>query len=68
MRLKKVDDLDVIGEVQILNHILEALLLEDVLFMNEYLLKIDLMNLFVGVVYAQLLETIVIEDFKTVDI
>lgn len=36
--------------------------------MDEYLLEVDLVDLFVSVVDAELLETVMVEDFKPVDV
>lgn len=67
-RLQQLDDLDVVSEVQTRNHTFESLLLQHVLFMHEHLFQIDLMYLLVGVVHAELLETVVVEDLKAIDI
>lgn len=66
--IKKIDYLGVVCECELGNDAFESFLLESVLLMDEHLFKVNLMYLFVGIVDAELLKTIVFEDLKTIDI
>ena len=66
--VEEVDDLGVVREGQLGDDALEALLLEGVLLVDEDLLQVNLVDLLVGVVHAQLLETVVLEHLEAVDV
>lgn len=66
--VKKVYDLGVVCECQLGNDALEAFLLESVLLMDEHLLKVNLMDLFIGIVDAELFKTVVFEHLEAIDV
>lgn len=66
--VKKVDDLCIVCECQFGNDAFKALLLKCVFLVNEDLFKINLMDLFVGVVDAELFKTIMFKHLEAIDI
>lgn len=64
--VKKVNDLCVVCKCQFGNDAFKALLLKRVFLVNEDLFKINLMDLFVGVVDAELFKTIMFEHLEAI--
>jgi hypothetical protein len=64
--IKQFYDLYVISKAQFGNNAFEPLLLESTLLVNEHLLKVDLMNLFVRIVHAELFKAVMIEHFEPI--
>ncbi len=65
-RVQQLDDLGVVGKVELGDDVLESFFLEDILLVDEYLLEVDLVNSLVCIVHAKLLEAIVFEYLKAI--
>lgn len=68
VKFQKLDDLDVISEVHLGDVGFESFPLQGVLLADKDLFKVDLVDLLVGIVHAQLLETVRLEHLEPVDI
>lgn len=66
--IKKVNDLCVVCECKLRNDTFKALLLKSIFFVNEDLLKVNLMYLFISVVYTELFEAIMLKHLETINI
>ena len=66
--VQQLDDLAVVGEVELGDYVLQPLLPQHVLLVDEHLLEVDLVDPLVCVVHAELLEAVVLEHLEAVDV
>jgi hypothetical protein len=64
----KFEDGEVVGEGNIAELMRESFLRKEGLLLLEYLGEVDLVQTLVGVVYEELLQTVLLQDLETVDV